>query len=75
MTAPEILEQISHLAAMERLEIAESVLHQLRSEMKDPISAEVDTSLARAARDLLPAYSEKGELTAFTALDAEPFNA
>jgi len=78
MTAPQILEQIKHLAATERLEIAEALLHQLRFDMKggpESVSQEIDSRMARAARELLPDYSGAGELTAFTVLDNEPFHA
>jgi hypothetical protein len=78
MTAPQILDQIKHLAATERLEIAEALLHQLRSEMKDgpeSVSPKTHSRLARAARELLPDYSQQGELTAFTVLYNEPFHA
>ena len=78
MTAPQILDQIKHLAATERLEIAEALLHQLRSEMKDgsgSVAREMSSRLARAARELLPDYSKESELTTFTVLDNEPFHA
>jgi hypothetical protein len=78
MTHLEILKQMKHLPAAERLSIVESTVHQLREELalsgaRNPEGTEA--RLGRAAEALQADYSSDHELTAFTALDGDPFHA
>jgi hypothetical protein len=78
MTHVEILKQLKNLPVAERLSIVESTVHQLREELADSgtrPSAVNDARLARAAEALRADYSSDKELTAFTALDGDPFHA
>ncbi|HEX4123065.1 MAG TPA: hypothetical protein VH619_20830 [Verrucomicrobiae bacterium] len=78
MTHVEILKELKNLPAAERLSIVESTVHQLREELEDSgarPSAANDAQLARAAEALRADYSSDKELTAFTALDGDPFHA
>ena len=78
MTASQLLEQLQKLAPWERLEVAEALIHELRSEMKaasETKSGGSSSRLAQAARELVPDYAGNAELTAFTVLDNEPFHA
>jgi hypothetical protein len=78
MTHVEILKQLKNLPVAERLSIVESAVHQLREELEDPgapTSEANDARLARVAEALRADYSSDKELTAFTALDGDPFHA
>lgn len=78
MTHVEIIEQLKKLPAAERLRIVESTVHQLREELAlsgAPDPKGTDTLLARAAEALKGNYWSDKELTAFTALDGDPFHA
>ncbi len=71
MTTTELLEQLNRLPPAERLQVVESALHQIREEL----AGDGTTELAQAAERLLGDYVNDPELTAFTALDSEPFHA
>jgi hypothetical protein len=78
MTNIEILEQLKHLSAAERLKIVETTVHELREALERSgaqAEKEIDVRLARAAQALLGDYANDKELTAFTALDGEGFHA
>jgi hypothetical protein len=78
MTHFEILKQLKKLPAAERLSIVELTVHQLREELAlsgAPDPEGTDALLARAAEALQGDYSSDNELTAFTALDGDPFHA
>lgn len=78
MTNSEILEQLKHLPAAERLRIVESTVHELREDLERSgaqTGEGTNARLARAAQALLGDYSNDRELTAFTALDGEAFHA
>ncbi len=78
MTQAEILEQLKRLPKTQRLKLAESLLHQLREDLETEAKKKVEPlekRLARAAKSLRRDYSTNPELTAFTALDNEPFHA
>lgn len=77
MTRKEILEQLKSLSTVERLSIIEEALRFVHEDLELPRSELSDKSkqLAEAAKTLLPDYAAKGDLTAFTALDAEDFHA
>jgi hypothetical protein len=78
MTHVEILNQLKNLPVAERLSIVESTVHQLREELAQPSAGDSEANssrLARAAEALRADYSSDMELTAFTALDGEPFHA
>ena len=81
MSAPtesEILEHLNCLPKTERLKLVESLARQLREDLQLSAGQEAqDTGkrLARAAMALRDDYLGDKELTAFTALDSEPFHA
>jgi hypothetical protein len=74
----EILEHLKFLPKTERLKVIESLAHQLREDLQlSAVHGAKDTQekLARAAMMLRDDYLGDKELTAFTALDGEPFHA
>jgi hypothetical protein len=77
MSGSEILDGLKSLPIAERLSIVETVVHQLREEIAAcPTNpAEISSDLARAAEALRESYTNDEELTAFTALDADPVHA
>lgn len=79
MTQREILEELRKIPTTERLAIIEAAIHLIHEDLQQfelPRSrTEKNRQLAAAAEALLPAYSARGELTAFTALDHEDFHA
>jgi hypothetical protein len=78
MTYVELLKHLNKLPAADRLSIVESTVHQLREELAPSSAANPegnDALLARAAEALRADYSSDKDLTAFTALDGEPFHA
>ena len=68
---PETRTELARIAHQEERSVSdlvrEMLQHQLVLRKKE--------ALAQAARALLPDYEAGGELTAFTALDAEPLDA
>jgi len=80
MTHSEILEELKRLPAAERLKIIEAALQLLHEDLRqveqsDIYYAQRKQRLAKAAEALRPDYLAGGELTAFTALDGEDFDA
>jgi len=79
MTQMEILEELRKLPAAERLKIIEAALHFVREDLQQIEQPLVYTQskqqLSLAAEALRPDYVASGELTAFTALDGEDFDA
>jgi hypothetical protein len=79
MTKSEILEGLTDLDLAERLAVIEAAVHSIREELAGRrtygTDADPTARLAAAAAALLPDYEAGGELTAFTALDAEPIHA
>lgn len=74
----EILEKLKCLPVTERVRIVESLAHQLREDLQlSSIQGpqEAEEKLARAAKALRDDYVGDKDLTAFTALDGEPFHA
>jgi hypothetical protein len=74
----EILEHLKCHPMTERLKIVESLAHQLRKDLQlSSIQGEQEAGakLAHAAQALREDYLQDKELTAFTALDSEPFHA
>ena len=79
MTQSEILNELKKLPTAERLRIIEAALHLVREDLQQSeqpvIYAQRKRQLAQAAEALRPDYMAGGELTAFTALDGEDFDA
>jgi hypothetical protein len=79
VTQVEILDELNKLPPTERLAIIEGVLRLLRDELREaenlPSGAERRPQLAAAAEALLPDYSSDPELTIFTVLDGQDFDA
>jgi hypothetical protein len=75
----EILDELNKLPPAERLAIVEGVLRLLRDELRKaeelPSRPEGQPQLAAAAEALLPDYSSDPELTIFTVLDNQDFDA
>jgi len=74
----EILEHLRRLPMTERLRIVESLAHQMGEDLRrtaDQGAQDAGEKLARAATALRDDYLGDKELTAFTALDSEPFHA
>jgi hypothetical protein len=76
MSTTDLLEQLAHLSNAERLEVAEAaarlVREDLGSGMTDP-ETERDRQMRVAATSVRDLYEPGGELTEWTALDAEAF--
>lgn len=79
MTRSAILQELETLPISDRLAIAEAALRSIRQEMQGQDDAldlpERKRQLATAAEALLQDYETDSELTSFTALDAEDFDA
>lgn len=79
MSKKEILEELKKLAPAERLFVIEAALQELRGEIQEtgspPTREDRKRQLASAAEVLFADYATDGELTAFSALDSEDFNA
>lgn len=79
MKRPDFLKELQKLTPPERLAVIEAALQQLRADLEGtpaPKSlAERQKEMAAAAQALQGDYAPGGELTAFTALDAEDFHA
>jgi hypothetical protein len=75
-TKAQLLEQLTELDLAERLAVIEAAVHAIREELAGR-ATEPDRAakLAAAAAALVADYEAGEELTAFTALDAEPFHA
>lgn len=81
MNATDLLDELRRLPLRERLSILEMTLHEIREELDPSVSAssqrnatnDRDRRLRDAALAALPLYEAGDELTAFTALDSEPF--
>jgi len=75
----DLLKELQKLTPPERLAVIEAALQQLRADlegMPEPKSLAVrKQEMAAAAQALQADYAAGGELTAFTALDAEDFHA
>ncbi|MGH2544242.1 MAG: hypothetical protein ACRDIB_15710 [Ardenticatenaceae bacterium] len=79
MTQDDILDGFKQLSLQQQLEViaeAVQILQRGFSQAEEP-AADVSqkAQLAAAAQALLPDYLEDEELTAFVALDGEPFDA
>jgi len=79
MNQLEIIAGLQKLPPTERLNVIESVLHEVRLELQAESGQEAlllkRKKLAKAARVLLKDYQSDDELTAFTALDGEDIHA
>ena len=77
MSGKEIIEQIKALPAEERAKVAKFIVEQDDSWIPDDFKAAMKEAheLERAAKALRADYATDSELTAFTALDGEPFHA
>jgi hypothetical protein len=81
MVRSDLLDAIRRLPLRERLAVLEESLHDLREDFTAAdhegggrvVARERDRKLQKAAERALPLYSAGGELTAFTALDGDPF--
>lgn len=81
MVRSDLLNAIRRLPLRERLAVLEDSLHDLREDIAaaDPrdgkrvVARGRDQELRKAAERALPLYRAGGELTAFTALDTDPF--
>lgn len=67
MNTTEIVTQINQLPLAEKIHVVELVLKTIRRETEEK------QSLKEGAAALLSKYEDDGELTAFTALDADDF--
>lgn len=74
----DLLKELQKLTPPERLAVIEAALQQLRADLEgipEPKSLAVKKQeMAAAAQALQADYAAGGELTAFTALDAEDFH-
>jgi hypothetical protein len=76
MTQREILEEIKRLTPTERLALIEAALRLVREDLPPvPFTMPKRKQLALAAEALRSDYLNDPDLTAFTALDGEPFHA
>jgi hypothetical protein len=79
MKRKDLLKELQKLTPSERLAVIEAALQQLRADLEGvPASkslAERKQEMAAAAQALQKDYATGGELTEFTALDAEDFHA
>lgn len=75
----DLLKELQKLTPSERLAVIEAAVQQLRADLEGtpaPKSLAVRSQeMAAAAQALQADYAAGGELTAFTALDAEDFHA
>lgn len=78
MTQAQILEEFSRLPTPQQSEVLQAALRIFSQKvivMPRPEVVSERNRLAQAAQKLLPNYLNDEELTAFTALDGEPFHA
>lgn len=76
MTQAEMIQQMSKLTLIERLELVEVAVQQIRAELLEPAAqSSVDRGerLRKAAELLRQDYLEDKELTAFSVLEGEDF--
>jgi hypothetical protein len=76
MTVAEVMEQLRHLSNAERLAVIEETSRLIREELQTPLRVsreEKSRRLRAAAEALKDLYEPGGELTEWTALDAEDF--
>ena len=81
MSQRDLLDQLRGLSLLDRLAVLEVALRGIREDMAtqglsgtdDAADEERSRALREAALAALPLYEAGGELTAFTALDGEPF--
>jgi hypothetical protein len=78
MTQAEIIEELETLSLSERLAVMDAVWQLIRRDLGQvaqgtTAQADLDLRLAAAAAALREDYLPGGELTVFTALDAEDF--
>ncbi len=75
MSQTEILEALKKLTTAERLATVEAALRLIREDLQQAeqtlARTERQRQMSAAAEALLPDYAAGGELTIFTALDAE----
>ncbi len=74
-----LLKELQKLTPSERLAVIEAALQQLRADLEGtpepkPLAVR-KKEMAAAAKTLQADYAAQGELTVFTALDAEDFHA
>lgn len=78
MTKTQILEEFAQLSVEQQIEVLAAATQILEKQFRAPATqikqSSSHTQLAEAARQLVADYEDDGELTAFTALDAEEFN-
>ena len=82
MRATDLVDELRRLPLTERLTVLEMTLHEIREELGTASHAlpareftgDEDQQLREAALIALPLYEAGDELTAFTALDSEPFH-
>ena len=74
-----IFDELKKLPPLERLNIIEAALHQIRRDLeavKEPLPVGgKQRQLAEAAEALLGDYASDKDLTAYTALDGDDFHA
>ena len=79
MTQVEMIKELARFSIPERLAIAEAALRLIRQDLEQArqtlTTEDKKQKLAAAAEALLPDYAAGGELTSFTALDSEDFDA
>lgn len=76
MSTAQILEELGHLSDVERLEIIEVATRLVRSNITSGVSEsgnDLDQRIRVAAAGVKDLYETGGELTEWTALDAEEF--
>jgi hypothetical protein len=76
MSALEVLDQLKHLTNAERLVVIETATRLIREELGGSVRVvrEHDRRLREAAEAVKDLYEPGGELTEWTALDAEDFH-
>ena len=73
MNTNKILKILPQLSNQERLTIAQEALRLTQQEKDNLTSEEIEQQWSIAATEALEDYTSDEELTAFTALDTEPF--
>ena len=73
MNTNDILKTLPQLSNKERLEIAQEALRLTQQEKDSLTSEEIEQQWSVAATEALEDYTSDEELTAFNALDSEPF--
>ena len=79
MTVTDMRSEVQHMSIADRLDLIELALQLIRRDLvqgrRPGVGAVTPQDLAEAAAGLRDDYATDGELTAFTALDAEEFHA